>query len=86
MSDEFVIRNMTRAELDVVLEWAASEQWNPSNVDPCILFELNPSWFFVGLIGDQPICSLTAVVYGKEQYAFLGLYIVKPEFRGKGFG
>ena len=28
-TDQLHIRNMTRAELDVLVEWAANEGWNP---------------------------------------------------------
>jgi hypothetical protein len=28
-----VVRNMTRAELDIAVEWAATEGWNPGQRD-----------------------------------------------------
>ncbi len=40
--------------------------------------------FFVGVIGEVPVGCISVVRYG-ESFAFLGLYIVHPEFR-KGYG
>ena len=41
--------------------------------------------FFVGEIGGQAISVGSAVVYD-DQFAFCGLYIVHPEYRGQGYG
>jgi len=29
MTDSFLVRTMSRAEIDVAVEWAAAEGWNP---------------------------------------------------------
>jgi ribosomal protein S18 acetylase RimI-like enzyme len=79
------IRRMTRADLDVAIEWAATEGWNPGINDAECFFAADPNGFLVGTIDQESVASISAVRYG-ESFGFLGLYIVKPEFRGSGCG
>jgi GNAT superfamily N-acetyltransferase len=81
----FCIRNMTEAELGLALEWAAADGWNPGLFDAHCFHAADPSGFFMGWLDGEPAGCISAVAYD-EQYGFLGLYIVKPEYRGKGFG
>ncbi|MEI6102042.1 MAG: GNAT family N-acetyltransferase, partial [Eubacteriales bacterium] len=46
---------------------------------------VDPQGFLAGFLGENPIASISAVKYGAE-FGFIGFYIVKPEFRGHGFG
>jgi predicted GNAT family acetyltransferase len=39
----------------------------------------------MGFIDNEPISSISAVAYNKD-FGFIGSYIVKPEYRGKGYG
>ncbi|HEY8218690.1 MAG TPA: GNAT family N-acetyltransferase, partial [Methylobacter sp.] len=48
-------------------------------------YAADPSGFLVGLLGDEPIATISAVKYGNS-FGFIGFYIVKPEYRGKGYG
>ena len=82
---DYVIRKMTRDEVDLAIDWAAFEGWNPGLHDADLFYEADPEGLFVGLLDEVPIGSVSAVGYG-ESFGFLGLYIVKPEHRGKGFG
>lgn len=79
------IRTMTRADLDRALDWAAVEGWNPGLHDAACFHVADPDGFLVGSLGDEPIASISVVKYGAT-FAFLGLYIVRPEFRGHGYG
>jgi len=85
MTDEFSIRRMRRAELDLVVGWAAAEGWNPGLDDADAFFAADPDGFFIGLIDGEPIASISVVSYGSRS-AFLGFYIVRPEWRGRGYG
>jgi len=76
---------MRPGELELVLEWARQEGWNPGLDDSLAFLEADPSGFFVGAVGEVPVGSISVVKYG-ESFAFLGLYIVHPDFRGKGYG
>lgn len=74
------VRAMTRDELDIAAQWAAEEGWNPGLHDADCFFTQDPGGFFLAVAGDEPIGTVSAVKYG-DAYGFLGLYIVKPEFR-----
>ena len=76
---------MSRGEVDLAIEWAAKEGWNPGIHDAGCFYSADPNGFLIGLLGDEPIAIISAVKYG-EGFGFLGLYIVKPEYRGKGYG
>lgn len=76
---------MTRRDLDVAVSWAKEEGWNPGLHDADAFFQTDPSGFFMGFLGKEPVACLTAVSYGRD-FGFLGFYIVKKEFRGKTFG
>lgn len=81
----FQIRVMTRSEVDIALDWAAREGWNPGVHDADSFFAADPTGFLIGLLNDEPIATISVVKYD-ERFAFLGCYIVRPEFRGGGFG
>jgi len=81
----YTIRNMTRAELDVAVEWAAQEGWNPGLGDAECFYRADPGGYLMGFLGEEPVASISAVRYG-DSFGFVGFYIVKEEQRGKGFG
>lgn len=84
--NSYKIRTMTRQEVDeIVLRWAAAEGWNPGLYDVDSFHATDPNGFLVGLLGDEPVATLSVVKYG-ESFGFLGFYMVKPEYRGQGFG
>lgn len=76
---------MTRQEVDIAVEWASKEGWNPGLYDADCYYSADPNGFLVGLIYDEPIAAISAVKYGGS-FGFMGFYIVKPEYRGKGYG
>jgi len=76
---------MTRTELDVVVEWAAAEGWNPGWHDADTFHATDPDGFLLGLIDGEPVATISAVRYG-ERFGFIGFYIVRPGFRGRGYG
>jgi GNAT superfamily N-acetyltransferase len=71
--------------LKLALDWAASEGWNPGIHDAQCFFKVDPEGFFMGFLGDEPVGSISAVSYN-GRFGFIGLYIVKAEHRGKGYG
>ena len=77
---------MAESELNLALEWAAAEGWNPGLHDAECFYAADPGGFFLGeFAGSEPIGCVSAVAYDKH-YGFLGFYIVKPQYRGRGFG
>lgn len=79
------IRNMTPAELETVLDWAADEGWNPGQDDVAAFHAADPHGFFVAVEGGAPVAAIS-VVNHTDELAFLGLYICRPEWRGRGVG
>jgi len=81
----FRIRTMKQDEVNLAIEWAAKEGWNPGIHDADCYYSADSNGFFIGILGDEPIATISAVKYGKS-FGFIGFYIVKPEYRGKGYG
>jgi len=79
------IGTATRAELDLMVEWAAGEGWNPGLADADCFHAADPGGFLVGRLGAEPIGCISVVTYGPA-FGFLGFYIVKPALRGQGHG
>jgi len=81
----YKIRNATRKEVDVMVDWARKEGWNPGLHDADCFYTQDPNGFFVGLLYNKIIAAVSAVRYDNT-YGFMGFYIVKKQFRGKGYG
>jgi hypothetical protein len=76
---------MARREVDVAVDWAAAQGWNPGLHDASCFHAADPGGFLIGLLGDEPIATISVVKYGAS-FGFLGFYIVKPAYRGQGYG
>ena len=83
--DDFRTRAMTPDEVRMAIDWAADEGWNPGLHDAACFRVADPAGFLLGMLGDEPVATLSVVRYG-ETFGFLGLYIVKPPYRGRGYG
>ncbi|SAK58175.1 N-acetyltransferase GCN5 [Caballeronia hypogeia] len=81
----FAVRRMTPSDVETALDWAATEGWNPGLHDARAFLAADPQGFFLGTWDDAPIGCISAVAYD-DAFGFIGLYIVRPEWRGKGFG
>lgn len=83
--ENYVIRNMNRKALEIAVEWAAIEGWNPGIKDADCFYPTDPHGFFMGELAGKPIGCISAVAYG-ESYGFMGFYLVEPAYRGQGYG
>jgi len=79
------IRSMSAPELELVLGWAAEEGWNPGLDDAAPFHAADPGGFLLKLVDGAPAAAIS-VVNHSDDFAFLGLYICRPEFRGQGHG
>ena len=79
------IRTMSRAELDLALDWAAAEGWNPGRHDATAFHVTDPQGFLIGLVDGAPAAVISVVCYDGS-FGFLGLYIAAPAHRGQGHG
>lgn len=85
MVHELVIRAMTRAELDVLVDWAADEGWNPGLYDADIFWDTDPEGFIAAELGGELIGGGSIVSYD-GRFGFMGFFIVRPDHRGRGLG
>jgi len=84
-ADRFIVRAMSRSEIDLAVEWAAREGWNPGLHDADAFHAADAGAFLVGELDGEAVATISVVQYGTG-FGFLGFYIVKPAWRGKGFG
>src|SRR5215210_5382401 len=84
-SSDLVIRPASRRELDLALEWAAQEGWNPGLSDAECFYAADPEGFLLAFRDEEPVASISVVRYGSD-FGFLGLYIVRADLRGWGYG
>jgi GNAT superfamily N-acetyltransferase len=85
VDEPFRVRNLRREEVGLYRQWADGEGWNPGRHDAACFFDADPDGFFVGELAGEPVACISCVRYSPD-FGFLGQYIVKPEYRGKGFG
>ncbi|MHC1761202.1 MAG: GNAT family N-acetyltransferase [Negativicutes bacterium] len=85
MPESMTIRNISRGEMSRLIDWAADEGWNPGLHDAACFYETDPRGFFIGELRGVPVGCISAVAYN-DAFGFVGFYIVKPEFRGRGYG
>lgn len=80
-----IIRPMTRAELDSLVEWAAGEGWNPGRNDAQIFWDTDPDGFIAAELGGELIGGGSIVSYS-GRFGFMGFFIIRPDQRGQGLG
>ena len=85
MNRTLTIRAMERKEMDWAVERAAAEGWNPGLNDGECFFHADPGGFLIAFVDGAPVGCISAVSY-EQAFAFIGFYIVLPEYRGKGYG
>lgn len=81
----YKIRRMSRLDLKTAIGWASREGWNPGLHDLDPFYDLDPDGYFLGLLGERPVASVSCIRYS-NRYGFLGFYIVDPDLRGQGLG
>lgn len=82
---DLMIETMDENDLDTAISWAEKEGWEPGLFDSSLFYQADRKGFFKGVISGEIIATGSAVIYD-EHFAFCGLYIVKPEYRGMGYG
>ncbi len=79
------IRVMTPEDLRTVLGWAEDEGWNPGLEDAEAFHVADPQGFLIKEVDEEPVAAISVVNHDPD-FAFLGLYLCKPFFRGQGHG
>ena len=85
MMKNYQVTHMTRDEVDLAVDWAAREGWNPGLHDAQCFYQTDPQGFFAGRLNDRIVAIGSAVVYDNN-FAFCGFYIVDKPHRDQGYG
>lgn len=85
MAGPLQLRPLTRPELDVLVDWAAAEGWNPGLDDAEVFWSTDPD-AFVGIDVDGELAGGGAIVSYDGSYGFMGLFIVREDLRHQGLG
>lgn len=85
MAPELILRAMTRAELDTLVDWAAAEGWNPGRADAEIFWQTDPEAFIAAEQGGELVGGGSIVSYA-GRYGFMGFFIMRPDHRSRGLG
>lgn len=80
-----IIRTLSLAEIETLVDWAAGEGWNPGRHDAAAFHAADPKGFLGAFVGSEMVAGIAAVAYGGD-FGFIGLYISRPDMRGKGYG
>ena len=84
-SDTLSVRAMRPQEIEIALDWAAAEGWNPGLADAACFAATDPAGFLLGEIEGAPAAIISVINYD-DRFAFLGFYIVRADLRGRGYG
>ena len=72
-------------EVDILVDWAAAEGWNPGIADARVARTYDPDAFVALRAGSELIGGGSILSYGGG-YGFMGLFIVRPDHRHGGLG
>ena len=81
----FRIETMSTDDLARALDWAAEEGWNPGLDDADAFQAADPGGFLMGWLEAEPVCCIS-VARHSAAFGFLGLYLCRPDQRGRGHG
>jgi hypothetical protein len=85
MADDIAVRRLAAGEVHLAIDWARQEGWNPGRFDAACFHAAAPDGFLCSLHEGEPAAVISVVRYGPA-FAFLGLYICRPDLRGRGYG
>lgn len=76
---------MVESDLPLVTEWARQEGFCPGLGDAGVYRHTDGAGLWVGCLGEEPVGCIAGIRYD-ERYGFIGLFLVRPAFRGRGYG
>jgi len=85
LPDSFSIREMGAGDLALVTDWARREGFCPGPWDVAIMRHADRRGGWVGCLDGQPVGCVMGVRYD-DSFGFIGLFLVRPEHRGHGYG
>jgi ribosomal-protein-alanine N-acetyltransferase len=85
VSAPLTIRPLQSADIPTVTGWARREGFAPGVGDVAIYRQTDRQGLWVGWLGDEPVGCIAGVRYNAA-YGFIGLFLVVPAQRGRGYG
>ena len=84
-SEKFIVRSALVEDMEVPTRLGVLENWHLGTHDLASIHSAYPTGFFVGELNGEVISHIIAVKYPSHS-AFIGMFIVTKEYRGKGYG
>ena len=81
----FEIRPLAEAQIPLVTAWARQEGFTPGSGDVAIYRQTDCQGVWLGWLDQTPIGCIAGVRYNAD-YGFIGLFIVRADQRGHGYG
>lgn len=85
MASFLKIRPVSRADVPLITDWARQEGFAPGKGDVGIYRQTDRQGVWVGCLAGEPIGCIAGIRYNLA-YGFIGLYIVRSDQRGHGYG
>ena len=85
MSAPLTIRPLLSTDIPTVTGWARREGFAPGVGDVAIYRQTDRQGLWVGWLGNEPVGCIAGVRYNAS-YGFIGLFLVVPPQRGRGYG
>jgi GNAT superfamily N-acetyltransferase len=79
------LRRMEKKDLEMVMIWCKEEGWNVGKYDAHFYYLLDSTGHFLFLLDNQPVGAISVIQYS-SQFLAIGPFIVKKEYRNKGYG
>ncbi len=83
--NQLQFRQLDPDGLKTLVSWAEAEGWNPGPYDASVFFATDPEGFY-GYYNNGELIAGGSIVSYNGQFGFMGLFIVKPEYRSAGLG
>ncbi len=83
--DTLELKQLNKSELKTLISWAKQEGWNPGENDAEVFWKTDPDGYYGFHYENELIAGGAIVSYG-QAFGFMGLFIVRSDFRGQGIG
>lgn len=83
--NQLEFRKLDRSGVTKLVNWAKYEGWNPGPEDAGVFYSTDPDGYY-GYFDDEELIAGGAIISYNGKYGFMGLFIVRPEYRGQGIG
>lgn len=83
--EELQFQRLDAAGVQTLVGWAREEGWNPGPSDAAVFYHTDPEGFY-GYYHNGELIGGGAIVSYNGAFGFMGLYIVKTEYRSAGIG